>query len=145
VVVLVVAIAYAARYGLAEALRLRVAPPGLSWQVPSAWVRGRSPAVQLAVWGALLGPGIATRNLFAGMWLVPLALALVDGTGQGLLVGALAGFAHGAGRAWGILQNVRMADGCATPAMVAAPYRWRLIDGLALLAAAGLLCATAVV
>ena len=139
--VAVAAAAYAALYGAAETLRVPVRPPSLNWQVPSAWVRERSSRAKIAIWGALLGSGLFTRNPYAGMWLVPLALALVGNPRAGALVGLVAGGAHGIARALGVRSNIRVRRGRADIALVVDQLRWKLVDGLALLVAAGILVA----
>ena len=53
-------------------------PPGRGWQVPQTMLIDASPRRRLAVWGALLGPGLLTRNPFAGFGLLPFAVAAVD-------------------------------------------------------------------
>ena len=113
----------------------------------------------MLVWGALLGPGFATRNPYAGFGLLPIAVAAMPGTGAGLAVGAAVGLAHGAARAMALLRDVRdlrlepasqvlaaAGGGEVTGPPAGAPathldvllktVRWRRIDGGVLLAAA---------
>jgi hypothetical protein len=73
------------------------------------------------------------------MWLVPLALALVGDVRAGLACGLVAGAAHGAARAYGLRSNIRSDRGRTDFALVADQLRWRLVDGLALLFAAGII------
>jgi hypothetical protein len=134
-----VAVVYAVLYGIAETFRLPLRAPSLRWQVPSTWVRDRTSRARIVIWGAVLGPGLMTRNPYAGMWLVPLALALVGDVRAGLVCGLLAGAAHGVARAYGLRSNVRSDRGRTDFALVADQLRWRLVDGLALLFAAGII------
>lgn len=132
-----VALAYALFYGLAETAWLPVRPPSLQWGVPAAWVRTRGQSAKAVIWGSALGPGILTRNPYAGMGLLPLVLVMTGSARVGLLAGALAGAAHGAAQAAGVMYNVQR---CPNPhAVMAAIARWRLADGVALLAVAGVL------
>jgi hypothetical protein len=139
----VVAVTYALVYGISETLRFPIRSPSLRWQVPSTWVRHRSSRVRVLVWGAALGPGLLTRNPYAGMWLVPLALALVGDVRTGLACGAAAGAAHGVARAFGLRSNIRSDRGRTDFALVADQLRWKLVDGLALLVAAGIIALSA--
>jgi hypothetical protein len=140
---LVVAIGYALVYGLAETARFPINRFGLRAQVPSSWIRGRGRSVQVAVWGLLLAPGVLTHNQFAGIWLVPMMVAVSGGTGRGLVVGALAGATHGLARALGILRLMpRLARWEQPGAIVLAQFRWKTIDGVALTLAGGLLLAS---
>lgn len=135
-----IAIAYALAYGLAETLRLPVRRFGLRAQVPSPWIRGRRPSVQVGVWGALLGPGLLTHNQYAGIWLVPMMVALSGDVRRGALVGGLAGLAHGLARAVGILRLMpRIGAWERSGAIVLAQLRWRLVDGAALTFVGGIL------
>ena len=84
-----------------------------------------------------LGPGIATRNAYAGIWLMPIAAAFATGRLSGALIGAIAGAAHGSARAAGILANVRTNDPTGPFAVMGQQLRWRWIDGLVLTLAAG--------
>lgn len=99
---------YAALYGALELSgRPRLPVPGRGWQVPQTMLIDASPRRRLAVWGALLGPGFATRNPFAGFALLPLAVASMPGPGVAVALGAAAGLAHGAARAAALLRDVR--------------------------------------
>jgi hypothetical protein len=138
-----VAVVYALVYGLAETLRVPVRVPSLRWQVPATWVRDRTSRLKVVIWGALLGPGLLTRNPYAGMWLVPLALALVGDARAGALWGLAAGAAHGIARAFGLRSNIRAGRGRANLSLVIDQLRWKLVDGVALLVAAGVLAASA--
>lgn len=136
------ALAYAAFWGWVELSRISIQPPGLNGGVKSTWVVNRHPAAQLAIWGAALGPGLVTYNPYAGMWLIPLLLALTGDPATGLAVGALVGLAHGLGRAAGVAHNIRdirrACEGASMRALEAAP-RWRLVDGAVLLGVAACL------
>jgi hypothetical protein len=131
--------AYALLFGTFEILRVPVGPPSARWQVPSGWIRGRRPFVRAAIWGSTLGPGIVTRNPYAGMWLVLPLLALLPNPETGAVAGALVGLAHGLGRALGIVANVRTLDSCSHIMMMGATIRWRLIDGFLSLLTAGVM------
>lgn len=134
----VVAAVYGFLYGAVETLSLPVPVPGSRWQVPSHWVRGRSPRAGVAIWGAVLGPGLWTRNPYAGMWMVPLALAASGDAAVGALAGAAAGAAHGAARAAGVVAESNRAGASRVPErLIARQYRWRYADGALLLFAAG--------
>ena len=139
---LAVATAYALVYGLAETARFPLLRLGLRAQVPSNWIRGRRPSVQVATWAALLGPGLATHNPYAGIWLVPMMVALTESVQSGMAVGAAAGFAHGVTRAAGIVRLIpRLAVWEKPGPIVLAQLRWRSADGVALTLVGGLLLA----
>lgn len=135
---LVLIAGYGAFYGALEASGMaRPAPPGSRWQVPSDWVRGVSRRRRSVVWGSLLGPGFATRNPYAGFWLLPLAVAAVGTIGYGVLLAALIGAAHSTARACALLRDVRNAEADSYLQSTLRSMHWRVIDGFALLAAAG--------
>lgn len=135
---LTIAAAYGLLYGAVETLSLPVWVPGSTWQVPSHWVRGRSPSTAIPTWGAILGPGLWTRNPYAGMWMVALALAASGGAAVGALTGAAAGAAHGAVRAAGVVAESNRGDANTVPErLITRQYRWRYLDGALLLFAAG--------
>ena len=139
---LAVAAGYALLYGIAETARYPLRRVGLRAQVPSSWIRGRRPAVQVAIWGALLGPGLVTHNPYAGMWIVPFMLALTQNTRTGLAAGAAAGLAHGVTRAAGVLRVMPRLSAWEHPApLVLAQMRWRAVDGAALALLGGMLVA----
>jgi len=138
VVTLILIAGYGVFFGVLEANgRPRPAPPGSKWQVPSEWVRGVSRRRRTLVWGSLLGPGFATRNPYAGFWLLPLAVAAVGSIGYGVLLAAVIGVAHSAGRALGLLRDVRDVDVNTYLQSALRSMYWRMADGFALLAAAG--------
>jgi hypothetical protein len=140
---LVLIAVYGVSYGLLESTgRARPSPPGSGWQVPSAWVRGVSARRRMWVWGALLGPGLATRNPYAGFGLLVLATAAVGSLRASLLVAVAIGVAHAFGRAAGLLRDVAMiGTGNYMQAVVASMY-WRVFDGYALLVIGGLAVVT---
>ena len=77
-IALILIAGYGVFYGVLEAGgTAKPAPPGSRWQVPSEWVRGVSRRRRYVVWGSMLGPGFATRNPYAGFWVLPLAVAAV--------------------------------------------------------------------
>lgn len=137
---LAVGLLYALGHGLAETFGLPVRPPGVNWQVPSSWLEGRSPAAKITVWGALLGPGVFTLNVYAGMWFVLLLLAGTGTAEAGAAAGVMVGLAHGTGRAVGVLRNIwRTNPSTAVWDAILAQAHWRIIDGVALLFAAAVL------
>jgi hypothetical protein len=137
-VALVLIAGYGVFYGIPEAGGLaRPTPPGSRWQVPAKWVLGVSRRRRFVVWGSLLGPGFATRNPYAGFWILPLAVAAVGNLGYGVLLAALIGAAHGTGRALGLLHSVKDVDVNSYLQSTLRSMYWRMADGFALLAAAG--------
>jgi hypothetical protein len=137
-VALVLMAGYGVFYGVLEAGGLaRPAPPGSRWQVPSEWVRGVSRRRRFLVWGSLLGPGFATRNPYAGFWLLPLAVAAMGNVGYGVVLAAAIGAAHSTGRALGLLRDVKDLDVNGYLQSTLRSMYWRMADGYALLATAG--------
>ena len=137
-IALVLMAGYGAFYGVLEAGGMaRPAPPGSRWQVPSGWVRGVTRRRRFVVWGSLLGPGFATRNPYAGFWLLPLAVAAVGNVGYGVLLAAALGAAHGTGRALGLLREVKDVDVNSYLQSTLRSMYWRMVDGFVLLVAAG--------
>jgi hypothetical protein len=137
-IALVVMAGYGVFYGVLEAGgRARPAPPGSRWQVPSEWVRGVSRRRRFVVWGSLLGPGFATRNPYAGFWVLPLAVAAVGNIGYGVVLAAAIGAAHSTGRALGLLRDVKDVDANSYLQSTLRSMYWRTADGFALLAVAG--------
>ncbi|HEX6683439.1 MAG TPA: hypothetical protein VF062_11615 [Candidatus Limnocylindrales bacterium] len=134
----ILAVGYALAHGIAETLGLPLRAPGLGWEVPAAWLKGRGRAKRILIWGATLGPGLVTRNPYAGMWFVPLLLATTTADPfPAAAAGAFIGLAHGTARAAGIIANRRGED-CQLPwRMTITRIRFRLADGLCLLFAAG--------
>lgn len=70
-----------------------------------------SPRRRVLVWGAVLGPGFATRNPYAGFALLPLAVAALRPAGAWatLTLAAGIGLAHGGARALALLRDVGQA------------------------------------
>jgi hypothetical protein len=144
-VALVLLAGYGVFYGILEACGMaRPAPPGSRWQVPSGWVRGVSRRRRFVVWGSLLGPGFATRNPYAGFWLLPLAVAAVGTVGYGVVLAAAIGAAHSTGRASGLLRDVKDVDVNSYLQSTLRSMYWRMVDGFALLAVAGAVAMTCV-
>jgi hypothetical protein len=93
---------------------------------------------QTLTWGSVLGPGLVTRNPYAGMWLLPLLIVLQHDLFTAVVSGATVGIAHGSARAFGILRNRKhQNDSCAPILILASQWRWQFMDGLALLGIAG--------
>jgi len=137
-----VAWVYALVFGIAETFGLPLRAPSFAWQVPAQWIKERSPMAQTAMWGALLGPGLVTRNPYAGMWLLPLLTVLNHNLLTALVIGMIVGVAHGGARALGVLSNRRQMDMNYSHLMIlGAQLRWKYRDGLALLLVAGALAA----
>lgn len=133
----IVATGYALVFGAAEATWSSLRAPSSSWGVPSAWVRERAYAARTLVWGMCLGPGLATKNPYGGIWLVPLMLASITTPADGLLRGAAVGTAHGVMRAVGVRANARSST--SFQAIMLRMLYWRFADGVVLLLIGGLL------
>jgi hypothetical protein len=137
-IALVLVAGYGVFYGILETGGMpRPTPPGSRWQVPAKWVRGVSRRRRFVVWGSLLGPGFATRNPYAGFWILPLAVAAIDDLGYGVLLAAAIGAAHSTGRALGLLHDVKDVDVDSYLQSTLKSMYWRMADGFALLVAAG--------
>lgn len=152
-VALAAVVAYGGYYGAMEVSGRRgLPPPGRRWQVPQSMMIDASPRRRVLVWGAILGPGFATRNPYAGFGVLPLVVAGTAGTWPAVALGATIGLAHGTARAAALLRDVRdlraaqpMAAGpAAAVADVAVAHLdlllktvyWRRLDGIVLLAVA---------
>jgi hypothetical protein len=109
-------------------------PPGSGWQVPQHLVAGASRPRRILVWGAVLGPGFATRNPYPGFALLVLVIAAVGDVGTGVLAAAAIGIAHGTGRALALLRDTRRVSASDYLNTVMRAMRWRTFDALALLA-----------
>jgi len=136
---LVLLVIYCVYYGLTESTGLPGrAPPGSSWQVPQSLVAGTSPRRRILIWGGILGPGFFTRNPYAGFWLLPLAISLLDSIHTGVLAAAIIGFAHGSGRALALVRDARATDAVGYLQSVLRSMYWRTFDGIMLLALGGM-------
>ena len=130
----VLIVVYCACYGLLEVLgAARPAPPGSRWQVPQTLVAGVSSRRRIAVWGAILGPGFATRNPYAGFGLLVLIVAAFGNVTAGVTAAAGIGIAHGTGRALALRRDARGTDAAEYLNSVLKAMRWRTVDGLILL------------
>jgi hypothetical protein len=135
---LVLMAAYALCYGLLEARgRALPSPPGTNWQVPSAWVLNAPRWRRTMIWGALLGPGFATRNPYAGFGLLLLAVAAAGGSRPAVLLAVAIGTAHGTGRAAALLRSVRVTGQASYLRSMSRSMYWRAFDGYALLVMSG--------
>lgn len=136
---LILLVLYAVFYGLYETTgRARPSPPGSRWQVPSDWVRGVSKRRRRWIWGAMLGPGFATRNPYAGFGLLVLAVAGTGNVLRGLLLAATIGIAHSTGRALALMRDVKLIHSADYIGAVLKAIYWRIFDGYALLVIAGI-------
>ena len=134
---------YAAYFGLIETTgRPGLPPPGRSWQVPARWVDRAPRWRRILVWGSLLGPGVATRNPYAGFGLLPLAVLAAGGPRPGVMLAASLGLLHAAGRVGALVRDARRAADAGPLLAVLRLMRWRTCDGLALLMVAGAAVAT---
>jgi len=98
--------------------------------------------VKTLTWGITLGPGLVTKNQYAGIWLLPLLVALNHSLFMTMTIGIAVGVAHGGARVLGVLSNRRYMDiEYAHLRILGAQFRWLYMDGLALLLAAGALAA----
>ncbi|HZU69431.1 MAG TPA: hypothetical protein VFA09_19295 [Ktedonobacteraceae bacterium] len=140
------ALAYALWFGLNELLEFSPIRLSLAWQVPSSWVKHRPAPVQALIWGTSLGPGLITRNPYAGIWLLPFLIVLGRDPVMTLITGLLVGAVHGGARAIGVLRNrsCMRDDIDAYLKIMGQQQRWQYLDGLALLLAAGALGAYAI-
>lgn len=142
---LIAACAYSAYYGIGEVLSGRPRGPGTAFQVPDTMLRGRPAWRRVLIWGVYLGPGLVTRNPFAGYGLLPLLVVAGGINYRGAVAGGLVGLAHGAARASGIRRNIVSLRWNENPLQrVLAELQWRRADGFLLLAVAGLTAAEAV-
>lgn len=135
---LVLMLVYCAYYGVQESGGLHgIRPPSTSWQVPKTFVHAASWQRRVIVWGALLGPGLATRNPYAGFGLLPIAIATVGLRPAGLVVAFAIGVSHATGRALALLRDVERLDESDYYESVLRSMRWRRVDGFALLGFGG--------
>ncbi len=139
ILVTLVAWVYAFTFGILETLGLPIQAPGLAWQVPAQWIRGRSATMQTLTWGACLGPGLVTRNPYAGMWLLPLLTVLDHNLLTAIFIGMAIGVAHGGARAIGVLSNRRhLKVSCNHLVILGVQWRWQFMDGLAFASEGGI-------
>jgi hypothetical protein len=140
-VISLVSCAYALVYGTAEMFGLPLRSFDSKWQVPPSWVKG-SVIKRNLLWGTILGPGLITRNPYAGIWLLPLLIVLARNPLLMVLVGIGIGAAHGIARALGVLRNrKRLESSCDAMFLLGAQLQWRCRDGILLLVTAGALSA----
>ena len=85
--------------------------PQRSWQVPRSWVDERGTWGRMAVWAVTLGPGLMTRNPYVSYWVVVPALGSVTRLAEAVVIGAIAGAAHGLARFGGIVARQRSRPG----------------------------------
>jgi hypothetical protein len=131
-------------YGAIEATGKRgLPPPGTRWQVPSTLVANRSRWRRLLIWGSLLGPGLATKNPYAGFGLLLLAAATAGDAVVGVVFAASVGALHGAGRGLALLRDARGIEGADFLDSVVRSMYWRIADGLALLTIGAMALVTA--
>jgi hypothetical protein len=131
-------VAYGIYYGLIEtADRPGLPAPGRTWQVPAQWVDNTPRWRRILIWGALLGSGFATRNPYAGFGLLVLVVCSADNIRLGIALAMTLGLLHSLARAAALLRDTRHVTATDYLDLVARSMRWRTIDGLTLLAAAG--------
>jgi hypothetical protein len=140
---IIAAAVYGCGYGVVEVGGLAWPPaPGRRWQVPQDLLLGVSGRHRVVVWGAILGPGLLTRNPYASFGMLVMLAATVGGLPAAVWVAALIGAAHASGRALALLRD--SASRADEPfALLLRSLRWRALDGLALLVVAGAAIATA--
>jgi hypothetical protein len=140
---LVIAAVYGCGYGIVEAAGLaRPAAPGRRWQVPQDLLLRGGGGRRVVLWGAILGPGLLTRNPYASFGMLVVLAATVGSLPAAVWVAALIGAAHASGRAFALLRDSASPHG--EPfALLLRSLRWRVLDGLALLAVAGAAIVTA--
>jgi hypothetical protein len=150
-VALVLAALYGCCYGTAELAGLgRLTAPGRRWQVPQSMMIDASPRRRVLVWGAVLGPGFATRNPYAGFGLLPIAVAAVAASrpAAGVALAAGIGLAHGGARAAALLRDLDGArvhpDAAGQLDLLLRTVYWRRLDGAMLLAVAATATAASV-
>jgi len=133
---------YSLWFGIVETFGVRFRAPSLAWQVPARWIQRRTDAQQAVIWGTVLGPGWATVNPYAGIWLLPFLVVMGRGLFMAAVVGVMVGVIHGGARAMGVLSNSRHVEVNNSHLMILGQrLRWRYMDGLTLLLAAGALVA----
>lgn len=136
---LVTLVIYALYYGMIEAADKRgLSPPGTRWQVPQTFVVSRSWWRKMLIWGALLGPGFATRNPYAGFGLLLLAVAVPHNMTAGVLIAAGVGALHGTARGLALIRDARRSADADYMQVVLRSMHWRMFDGFMLLAIASM-------
>lgn len=135
---LVAVAGYAAWYGFGEATLRRRGLLGSRWGVPASWITDRNNALRTAIWGCVLGPGLFTRNPYAGMWFLPLLLANAASPRQGLVLGALTGVAHGVSRMLTIFGSHKCELGSKAAGIMLKRAKYAQLDGRVLLFVAGM-------
>ena len=131
-------VAYGIYYGLIETSgRPGLPAPGRTWQVPSQWVDNTPRWQRILIWGALLGPGFATRNPYAGFGLLLLIVCSAGSLRLGVALAVTLGLLHSLARAAALLRDVHQPPGTDYLDLLARSMRWRALDGLALLTIAG--------
>ena len=136
-------VVYCAYYGLIEGAEIPgLGPPSRSWQVPKSFVTAASWRRATFVWGAMLGPGFATRNPFAGFAVLPLGVATIGDVRLGLAVAVAIGLAHGIARGVALIRDARSICEANHFQSVLKSMYWRRFDGVALLFLGGLALTT---
>jgi hypothetical protein len=139
-------ILYGLIYGIAELADVSgLWVPGIRWQVPPAFVTRRSSWRTLVVWGGLLGPGLATRNPYAGFTALLIGIATFGSVKIGAGAAIAVGVAHGTARALALLRDAREIHRLDYLQAVLRSLYWRRFDGVMLLLLAGLSVAGLVV
>jgi hypothetical protein len=87
--------------------------------------------------GAILGPGFATRNAYAGFGLLVLAVAAVGNIQYGTVLAAIIGVTHASSRAVALIRDAQRACTADYLQTTIKKMRWRAVDGLLLLVIAG--------
>lgn len=136
-IVLLVTCCYVIGFGICEVLNIPFHQLSFSWQVPHQWLDGLSDSIQTLIWGVCLGPGIMTRNPYAGIWMLPLLLALAPNRITALILGVAIGFTHGCSRSIGVLRNRNRLEDTCIPIIVLEQMRWKFWDGCVMLLVAG--------
>jgi hypothetical protein len=129
---------YATYFGVIEwARRPGLRAPAINWQVPQTFVINASRRRRTLIWGAILGPGFATRNAYAGFGLLVLAVAAVGNIQYGTSLAAVIGVAHASSRAIALIRDAQRACAADYLQTTIKKMRWRAVDGLLLLVIAG--------